>query len=237
MKVKPMSITEASVWFFGMSLIIFIGLHILTPLLLNHLPLYLLYYGSMSIPLIISCVLVIYFFRKERKEGLHDLTFQERYRLKKLDKKDVLYTMILVCTWFITFIIINAITKGFLIRPDYLTYQESTWFNQTIEGNYLIAIWSIIFLILNVYGEELFWRGYMMPRLEKRYGNNAWIINGVLWVLFHLPVFYVMPAIAPGAILLAYFVQKRKNTNIGVIGHFFLNGAELIPLLLLVFSG
>ena len=153
-----------------------------------------------------------------------------------MTKKDILYTLGLILFWFTTFILINGITGSFLVRPEYLQYDDSTWFNLTIEGNYFIAIFSILFLILNVYGEELFWRGYMMPRLEKEYGKNAWKVNGILWALFHIPVFYVMPAIAPGAILLVYLVQKQKNTNIGVIGHFFLNGAELIPLILLVFS-
>ena len=236
MNIKPMKLKEAALWFFGMSLIILIGLHVVTPFFSDDIPLYVLYYGSMSLPLLISVVLVIVFYKRETNNGVHSLSFKERFWLKKLSKKDFLYTVILVLFWFLTFIIINGVTSNFLSRPDYLQYEESTWFNLAIKGNYFIAIFSILFLILNVYGEELFWRGYMMPRLEKEYGENTWKVNGILWVLFHIPVFYLLPAIAPGAILLVYLVQRSRNTNVGVIGHFFLNGAELIPLIILVFS-
>lgn len=236
MNVKAMSIKEAALWFASMSLIICFGLHVVTPLLKGIVPLYITYYGTMIIPLCIAMILAVVFYKQEIKRGTHNLSFRERFRLKKLNKKDILYTVILIVIWFISFVMINSITSNYLIKPSYLTYQENTWFNLEIKGNYLIAVFTVLFLSLNVYGEELFWRGYMLPRLEKKYQKKAFIINGVLWSLFHIPVFYVMPAITPGAILLVYFVYKQKNTNIGIIGHYFLNGAELIPLLILVFS-
>ncbi|HEX9892448.1 MAG TPA: CPBP family glutamic-type intramembrane protease, partial [Gemmatimonadales bacterium] len=51
--------------------------------------------------------------------------------------------------------------------------------------------WGLLFYFLaglfvfNILGEELWWRGFILPRQELAFGPRAWIIHGVLWTLFH----------------------------------------------------
>jgi membrane protease YdiL (CAAX protease family) len=47
-------------------------------------------------------------------------------------------------------------------------------------------------IITGAVGEELGWRGFLLPRLRKHYGpvTAAWVM-GLLWSLWHLPAWFV----------------------------------------------
>lgn len=56
-------------------------------------------------------------------------------------------------------------------------------------------------------GEELGWRGYLLPRLVKRY--SLWqtnIILGVVWALWHLPLIITFPTFRNGIALPLYLL-------------------------------
>jgi membrane protease YdiL (CAAX protease family) len=82
-------------------------------------------------------------------------------------------------------------------------------------------------VITGAIGEEIGWRGFLLPRLGQRLGANgaAWTM-GVLWSLWHVPAFFtpglphqfmpmwlVLPAVACFGVFLA-FVFNRAGQSV-----------------------
>ncbi len=57
-----------------------------------------------------------------------------------------------------------------------------------------LPFWAVLVLVLivNGYGEEVGWRGFMMERLVLRYDRfRAALIIAGLWIVWHIPVFWI----------------------------------------------
>jgi membrane protease YdiL (CAAX protease family) len=87
-------------------------------------------------------------------------------------------------------------------------------------GRYWILGAWLPFFALNIVGEELVWRGVVLPRQEVAFREWAWLVNGVLWLLFHAAFpWQVLVTLVPITLILPYIVQRRRNTWIGVMIH------------------
>jgi membrane protease YdiL (CAAX protease family) len=98
------------------------------------------------------------------------------------------------------------------------------------------AYYAVVMLVCNIGGEELWWRGYVLPRQELAFGNMAWVIHGISWSLFHLfmqPTLWDTVRMAITGVALSYVAQHTKSTWPGIVGHSFGN----LPLLLALIKG
>jgi membrane protease YdiL (CAAX protease family) len=76
---------------------------------------------------------------------------------------------------------------------------------------WVFAAWIPLF-ISNVVGEELCWRGYVLPRQEAALGSVAWLLNGTMWCLFHWSFGWpVMLLLLPIALLLPWIVPRSAE--------------------------
>lgn len=110
-------------------------------------------------------------------------------------------------------------------------FGDGMFFGIPVEQNsWLIAIFLIIYLT-NVIGEEVWWRGYILPRQVKGIGRNAWLANGLLWTLFHLFQPWDIISLIPIALVISFMSQYRQSAWIGIVAHGVLNSIGWIPLI------
>jgi len=118
------------------------------------------------------------------------------------------------------------------IDPRIVAAIPSDFLGVPLAGNWGIALLYFSILCLNIIGEELWWRGYILPRQELVHGKWTWLVHGILWTLFHLPFWWNLLALLPSTLSLSFVATRLKNTTPGIIAHFALNGLGFVMILL-----
>lgn len=96
----------------------------------------------------------------------------------------------------------------------------------------VLAAW-LPFWTLNILGEEILWRGVVLPRQEAALGANAWLANALGWTLFHLAFGTAMLVLLlPILFVLPYVAQRRRNSWVAVVIHAGLNGPGFVAVAL-----
>ena len=100
----------------------------------------------------------------------------------------VIPVIYLVLTYVLAWVVLKDPTTGIDTLPQAVLGE---W-GEGIPGGIYFAVSFIPFLIfsaLSAAGEELGWRGFAYPVLEKEFGRvKAVLINGFIWALWHLPL-------------------------------------------------
>ncbi|MEM7738395.1 MAG: CPBP family intramembrane glutamic endopeptidase [Deinococcota bacterium] len=98
-----------------------------------------------------------------------------------------------------------------------------------LSGNaWLIALYAVS-LAANIFGEELLWRSFLLPRQELVFGKWAWLVNGILWIfVLHFMMRWMWLTLIPTGLLTPLIAQHVKNTWAAIIIHGFGNGVFLI---------
>ena len=164
-----------------------------------------------------------------------------------MTKKDWIYTLALCVVMVIIYEALSFTPKWliqlkFFSPPEFLLSSVDPRLEQNIlmnsfmgvplKGQWWIALIYFIFLIFNIFGEEFWWRGYILPRQELAFNKWTWVIHGTLWGLFHVFWKWNLIILIPSCLALSYVVYKRKNTWIGIITHMAFNSVPLIGLII-----
>lgn len=74
---------------------------------------------------------------------------------------------------------------------------------------WLFLAW-LPYFFFNIVREELMWRGYLLPRQATALGRYAWVLNGLLWTIFHVGIGWrIAIVLLPIEFIVPYVVQKR----------------------------
>ena len=71
-----------------------------------------------------------------------------------------------------------------------------------------------------VLGEELLFRGLLLPRMRAAFGKRDWIANGAIFALYHLHMpWLIVPSFVDGIFLNAYPSRRFQSAWMGIIVH------------------
>jgi membrane protease YdiL (CAAX protease family) len=100
---------------------------------------------------------------------------------------------------------------------------------EPLQGNWSVPLLYFVMLFFNIVGEELWWRGIILPRQTLVHGRWTWLIHGTLWALFHVPFYpWQLFALLPTCLALAWVAQRQQNTTAGLLMHTLFNGLPLV---------
>lgn len=183
--------------------------------------------------LMFTAALVAYY----RVEG-HPLTrqaFSERMRYPRLNLKAAILGIGIGILASLAIGLLNVPSQALLDRGLIPLPQDAPGLHQLIgpelRGNWDIVLLFLINFLFNIVGEELWWRGYILPRQELAHGRATWFIHGLLWTGFYAFKYWEFLSLLPVTLLLTYISQRTKNNWPALIAHAIVNGLGFVLVL------
>lgn len=112
----------------------------------------------------------------------------------------------------------------FLSEPDRYSFDkllDSPSRKADLEGAWqVVALFVVLGIFNTILGEELLFRGVLLPRMSGVFGERDWLANGVLFALYHLhQPWSIVASIIDGTFLLALPSRRFRSAWIGIAVH------------------
>ena len=191
--------------------------------------------GLVIVPLELGCLAIV----ARRTTGSWSPLAVTDYK-SKLPLKRLLPMAIGLAIWFI-FILIAwiALLEGWVIDrllswvPDsILQFSKMNAEGGLPSASVVAALLVIAFVFNGLVGpmtEELYFRGYLLPRIE-RYGIWAPVLNTLLFSIYHVWTPWRWPQIAVGFLPLALAAWRTRSIYVSMTAHVTVNIAFLVML-------
>jgi membrane protease YdiL (CAAX protease family) len=82
-----------------------------------------------------------------------------------------------------------------------------------------LALLTALWIFNTVLGEELLFRGFLLPRMKGVFGRRDWVANGVLFAVYHLHMPWAIPAALFDTFILSYPSRRYRSALIGIVVH------------------
>ena len=165
-----------------------------------------------------------------RAEGkpLKWASVRKRLRLERLDARGWMWTLVFTVLY---------LALGFLLSiAAQAVYGRLGFWPPDADIPLTNVPYLLVVFVINIVTEELWWRGYILPRQELAHGKYAWIVNGVLWSLFHMWKWWAVPFMLLKQWMIPFVAQRYKSTTPALVIHFVSNGVgillSILPLLM-----
>lgn len=243
-RLKPIGLV-GSLLYFGIPAAIFAWfiLSLLPAMMQAGQPRFGIFFATFAAPLALMLLAAFVAYRLEGRPWRW-APFRDRLRLGRMSRSTWAWTVALVLgTWGLQWAIgpvaerLDGVT--FYQWPpefdDFMGGMRQADFGFDLRGRWDVFLVMLFgSFVFNILGEELWWRGIILPRQERALGKWAWLVNGVLWDLFHF--FYhtslgSVVAYLPMTVPLAWVAQRTGSTWPGIIAHYVGNIALPIGIL------
>jgi membrane protease YdiL (CAAX protease family) len=206
--------------------------------------------AAMTIPLALLFAAALIAYRRLDGYPLEAPIFRQRMRFPRLTVRQMLWGLGLGVACLLSYGLFSSISlvlieAGFIHLPvklpilvdPHVTFSP-TILNQAaggvIRGRWDIAVLYLVMFFFNIAGEELWWRGYILPRQELVHGRATWLVHGLLWALFHVYKWWDILNLLPLCLLISLASQRLKTNWPGLIAHTLVNGISLLLILFAV---
>jgi membrane protease YdiL (CAAX protease family) len=247
MQLRPLQRWESLLFFGFPTLLMLVSVYFILPGLISlgasdYLGLQL----ASLVPYLTLFVGALVAYRREKNPRSWE-AFRDRFRLHRLSAQDWLWVLALIIFSFFSYLILRSLVSTLVLNniimlpasipriiDPRLQLSLEEMAGDNLKGNWLLVAISVLVLFFNIFGEELWWRGYLLPRQEVVYGRSAWVVHGLMWTLFHIFKYWELIAILPVSLALSFVVQYRRNTWYGILAHLAVNSLGTIGLVLFV---
>ena len=106
----------------------------------------------------------------------------------------------------------------FLHEPSYTNAQSLA--DPKFQGQWWILGLALISMLFNyLLGEELLFRGVLLPRMAGIFGRWDWVANSVLFGIYHVHKIWAWPSMITTAFGLSWAARRYRSFWMGVIVH------------------
>jgi membrane protease YdiL (CAAX protease family) len=246
--LKPMPLWMAILMFAAPSALMTFSLYVVLPAIAAHVsyPMFWWFLLLYLLPLSLMLPASLIAYRLEgNPPNWH--VFKQRFNLKPLRGRDWAWVTGLVlfglATSALGFVSRWLASLSWFSPPAFIppvvdpriTTLPSEIMGVSLQGNWLVLIIYALALVLNILGEELYMRGYILPRQILSHGRWAWLVHGILWTLFHFFQRWTYIQLLPITLSLSYVTYRTRNTSIAIAAHYVGNGIlGMIPILIVI---
>ncbi len=128
--------------------------------------------------------------------------------------------------WIVLPLVVVAAAKDFVPKLPHAESLDLFAFIGTADGRAFLSgawDWFAVLLVMclfnTVLGEELLFRGYLLPRMTGVFGRYDWVANGALFAVYHLHRWWAIPGLLLGMLTYAWPAKRYHSSLVSIAVH------------------
>jgi len=121
--------------------------------------------------------------------------------------------------------ILGTALEGAMVLPSPVSRDVGEFLSSDAGAAMFSGSWGLFGLVVTmllfntVFGEELLFRGVLLPRMNGAFGERDWIANGLLFAAYHLHEPWVIPTTLLDTFFIVYPSKRYRSASMGIVIH------------------